>query len=114
MNQATLRVEDGPLLRGTASFSDDLHIDGQLHAVFVRSVHAHARIAAIDAAAAMMPGVVAVLTADDIRKAGVGTVSRPPPQTGRDGKALIVPHPPAHAWGRGVQICEAVALVVAE
>jgi carbon-monoxide dehydrogenase large subunit len=114
MNQATLRVEDGPLLRGTASFSDDLHIDGQLHAVFVRSVHAHARIAAIDAAAAMMPGVVAVLTADDIRKAGVETVSRPPPQTGRDGKALIVPHRPALASGRVVHIGEAVALVVAE
>ncbi|CAN5136982.1 xanthine dehydrogenase family protein molybdopterin-binding subunit [soil metagenome] len=114
MNQATLRVEDGPLLRGTASFSDDLHIDGQLHAVFVRSVHAHARITAIDIGPALAPGIVAVLTADDIHKAGVGTVSRPPPQNGLDGSALIVPHRPALATERVVHIGEAVALVVAE
>jgi len=62
------RVEDPNLLRGRARFVDDLHPPGLLQATFVRSPHAHAAILAIDKSAALaMPGVVAVLTADDIR-----------------------------------------------
>jgi aerobic carbon-monoxide dehydrogenase large subunit len=63
------RIEDRDLIRGTARFVDDIHIEGLLHAVFVRSPHAHARILSIvkDAALAA-PGVRAVLTADDIAR----------------------------------------------
>ncbi|HEY2756053.1 MAG TPA: xanthine dehydrogenase family protein molybdopterin-binding subunit [Pseudolabrys sp.] len=68
IGQRTARVEDPDLLRGKARFIDDIHIDGTLHAVFVRSSHAHAKINSIDKNHALaMPGVVAVLTRDDIR-----------------------------------------------
>jgi carbon-monoxide dehydrogenase large subunit len=66
--QRTARLEDPALLRGTARFVDDIRIDGTLHAAFVRSPHAHAKINSIDTShAAALPGVVAVLTRDDIK-----------------------------------------------
>ena len=46
------RVEDERFLRGTARFVDDLALPGQAAAWMIRSPHAHARIAAIDADAA--------------------------------------------------------------
>ena len=59
------RMEDPALLAGAGRFVDDVTLPGALHACFVRSPHAHARIRAIDAAAALaMPGVHAVLTAN--------------------------------------------------
>lgn len=61
------RLEDEPLLRGRARFADDLHFPDMLHAAFLRSSMAHARIDRLDAAAAKaLPGVVAVLTAADL------------------------------------------------
>ena len=39
------RIEDRALLRGRGKFLDDIHIDGVLHAAFLRSQHAHARFA---------------------------------------------------------------------
>lgn len=62
------RHEDAALLAGTARFMDDLGVaPGTLHAAFVRSPHAHARIDAIDAAQALAcDGVVAVYTGADI------------------------------------------------
>ena len=51
---------------GKARFAADLDLPGQLHAAYVRSPHAHARITAIDTSAAeAMPGVKAVVTGDD-------------------------------------------------
>ncbi|MFZ4721040.1 MAG: xanthine dehydrogenase family protein molybdopterin-binding subunit [Ilumatobacteraceae bacterium] len=61
------RTEDPELLLGEARYVADLELEGALHAVFVRSELAHAHIAGVDTAdAAGMPGVVAVLTADDL------------------------------------------------
>ncbi|MEP7329298.1 MAG: xanthine dehydrogenase family protein molybdopterin-binding subunit [Betaproteobacteria bacterium] len=63
------RVEDPALLRGAGRFVGDIEPPGTLHAAFVRSPYAHALINAIDvAAAAEMPGVIAVLTAVDLAK----------------------------------------------
>lgn len=63
-----LRFEDETLLRGQGRFIDDLPVSRQtLHAAFVRSPHAHARIKRIDASAALaMPGVKAVITGADV------------------------------------------------
>jgi carbon-monoxide dehydrogenase large subunit len=67
VGQPIRRVEDPRLVRGAATYTDDLKLPGMLHAVLVRSPHAHARIVRIDtAAAAAMPGVVAVLTGPDV------------------------------------------------
>jgi aerobic carbon-monoxide dehydrogenase large subunit len=61
------RLEDPALLVGAGRFVDDVKLAGALSACFVRSPHAHARIRGIDAAAALaLPGVHAVLTADDL------------------------------------------------
>src|SRR5215510_14204646 len=56
------------LVRGKARFVGDIQFPDMLHASFVRSPHAHARIDSIDRRAALeLPGVVAVLTSHDIR-----------------------------------------------
>ena len=61
------RVEDPALLSGRGRFVDDIDLPGALQACFVRSPYAHATIKSIDAQAARaMPGVHAVLTAQDL------------------------------------------------
>ncbi len=76
------RNEDGRLLRGRALFVDDVALPGMAHAAFVRSPYAHARIRAIDSAAARnIEGVIAVHIAEDM-----GETWRPGP--------LLVPAPP--------------------
>ena len=67
IGERVARVEDVRFLRGRSSFTDDLVAEGEVHAVFVRSPHAHARIVAIDADdARAAPGVLLVVTAGDI------------------------------------------------
>jgi carbon-monoxide dehydrogenase large subunit len=62
------RIEDPPLVQGKGNFVDDVVLAGMLHAAFVRSSEAHARIASIDASAALRrPDVVAVYTGNDIQ-----------------------------------------------
>jgi carbon-monoxide dehydrogenase large subunit len=61
------RLEDPRLLQGQGGYLDDLALPGLGHLAFVRSPHAHAAIAALDAAAARaVPGVLAVLVAADL------------------------------------------------
>ncbi len=61
------RVEDPELIRGRATYVDNIVPPGALHVVFVRSPLAHARLDAVDAAKAReAPGVVAVLTGEDL------------------------------------------------
>jgi len=61
------RTEDPRLLTGQAPFVGDIHLEGMLHAAFLRSDYAHARINSIDVSAAREhPGVVAVYTAKDM------------------------------------------------
>jgi aerobic carbon-monoxide dehydrogenase large subunit len=79
------RNEDPRLLTGGATFVDDVALPGMLHVAFVRSVHAHARLRSIDTTnARVLPGVVAVLTADDL-----GALWKPGP--------LLVAPPPIDA-----------------
>ncbi len=61
------RKEDARLVTGRGRFIDDIEVPNALHATFVRSPHAHARLLQIDTAAALaMPGVIAVLTGQDL------------------------------------------------
>src|SRR5438270_4081120 len=63
------RVEDNRVLTGRGRYVDDVVLPGMLHAAFLRSPHAHARITRVDTSAAMaMPGVIAVLTAEDMQR----------------------------------------------
>ena len=62
VGRAVLLKEDARLVAGRGQFLDDLPVGRQLHAAFLRSPHAHARIVSIDvSAAARLPGVAAVL-----------------------------------------------------
>ncbi len=57
------------LVQGRATYTDDVVLPRMLHAAFLRSPHAHARIVSVDAAAAMqVPGVIRVFTGQDIAK----------------------------------------------
>ncbi|TMJ59926.1 MAG: hypothetical protein E6G81_07755, partial [Alphaproteobacteria bacterium] len=70
------RVEDHQLLIGAGQFLDDERVAGAAHGVFVRSPHAFAAIRRVDTAEARrQPGVLAVLTAADMQRAGVGNVA---------------------------------------
>ena len=61
-----LRVEDARLLRGQGGFVANQRLPGMTHAVFVRSMHAHARLRSVDLAAAReQPGVLAVFGPKD-------------------------------------------------
>jgi aerobic carbon-monoxide dehydrogenase large subunit len=65
--QRIKRKEDPALLRGDGRFADDIQLPGMLHAHFVRSPLAHARITGIDTAEALaLDGVVAIYTLDDL------------------------------------------------
>jgi carbon-monoxide dehydrogenase large subunit len=80
--QPVRRNEDARLLAGRAQFIDDVSLPGMLHAAFLRSPYAHARLKSIDVAPALArEGVVAVYTARDL-----GDYWRPGP--------IIVPPPP--------------------
>lgn len=63
------RFEDGRLLTGRGKYIDDLPFPNAAHCAIVRSPHAHARIRRIDYSEALkLPGVLAVLTGEDIRE----------------------------------------------
>jgi carbon-monoxide dehydrogenase large subunit len=79
IGRPVVRKEDADLLTGQGRFSDDLNLAGQAYAAMVRSPHAHARIRAIDAAAALaMPGVIAVLTGKDALADGLKPIPHRP------------------------------------
>jgi carbon-monoxide dehydrogenase large subunit len=107
------RVEDDVLLRGQGRYMADARWPNQAYACFVRSPHACARIAGVNAAAAReAPGIVGVLTGSDA--AELGSIGRHPPLAGRGGKPLITPHRPALAATRVMHVGEPVAMVVGE
>jgi carbon-monoxide dehydrogenase large subunit len=63
------RREDPRLLRGEGRFVDDIRLPGMLHAAFLRSPHAHARVLAVRTdAARRMPGVARVFTFPDLAR----------------------------------------------
>ncbi|MEM7406797.1 MAG: xanthine dehydrogenase family protein molybdopterin-binding subunit [Pseudomonadota bacterium] len=78
IGKSVKRLEDPALLTGRGQFVDDIHIPGTLHAAFVRSPHAHARIANIDKSGALsFAGVHAVYTFEDLPDA---LTARPLPE----------------------------------
>jgi aerobic carbon-monoxide dehydrogenase large subunit len=103
------RVEDARLLTGHGTFVDDITRPGMLHACFVRSPFARARINGIDASAALdLPGVHMVFTAadlnPDVKEAWHAVVGKDVSDT---------PRPPL-AEGEAKFVGDPVALVVAE
>jgi carbon-monoxide dehydrogenase large subunit len=117
------RLEDARLLTGKGCYSDDFTLPGQAYAVMLRSPHAHARIVAIDAAAARaMPGVLGVLTGTDVVADGLKPVphipqAMSPPDIkleNTDGTPHLLVRPPILAIEAARFVGEGVAFVVAE
>ncbi len=77
IGQSLPRFEDLRLVRGAGRYTDDIDLPGQVHAVFARSPHAHARIRAMDLASVRkMEGVLCVLTGADYAAEGFGGFSQ--------------------------------------
>lgn len=106
------RLEDEVLLTGSATFVDDFNLPGMLHASFVRSPVAHARITSVDVTAARaLPGVAAVYTIDDLRS--VLSQDRVPENFPSPGERTDI-GPYVLARDEVCYVGEAVVLVVAE
>ncbi len=103
------RVEDERLLRGRGRYVDDIELKDQLHAAFVRSIHANARIRSIDVEAARaLPGVHLVVTGNDL-----GALNAPLPAFVPDAN-MRHPHTQLPlATERVRYVGEAIAVVVA-
>ena len=111
---AVRRIEDPALVQGQGRYTDDVAPEGQLFVRFVRSTQAHGRITAIDtAAAAAMPGVVAVYTGPDLEAAGVKPLPAAAGFKRPDGQAMSTPPKRALAVDVVRYVGEPVAVVVA-
>ena len=112
--QSLKRFEDHRLLIGAGSFVGDIKLPDLLHAVMIRSPHAHALIRSVAVAEALsLPGVVAVVTGDDI--SGISG-ELPSSLLWADPAILALnakPHP-ILAKDRACYVGQAVAMVVAE
>jgi carbon-monoxide dehydrogenase large subunit len=117
------RKEDARLITGKGRFTDDFNLDGQAFAVMVRSPYPHARIVAIDVAAAKaMPGVLGVFTGADCAADKLGPIPHDPvPKTkfdmkltGPGGGAVFIGPNALLPADKARHVGEAVAMVVAE
>ena len=112
-SKSVRRREDQRLLIGGGNYAADDRRSDMLHAILVRSPHAHAQITAIDVAAARgMPGIAAVYTADDLTdvKPIPGGIGFPRPDGGPSAKT----DRPLLVCDRVRFVGEPVVLVVAE
>lgn len=104
------RVEDDALTRGAGRFLDDAPMPGELHAYFLRSPHAHARLLSVDASEARIaPGVRLVLTAADMTAAKVTNIARHVPIPN-----MVMPLRPPLADGRVLHVGQPIAAAIAE
>ncbi|MBX6342331.1 MAG: xanthine dehydrogenase family protein molybdopterin-binding subunit, partial [Thermomicrobiaceae bacterium] len=112
------RKEDPRLITGTSTYVDDVHLPGMLHVAFVRSPYPHAKINGIRTErASQVPGVVAVITGQDLKRL-LGTTE----EVGGAGEAVETKEPeegktPEYfpmATDKVRHVGEAVVAVVAE
>ncbi|MCW5754036.1 MAG: xanthine dehydrogenase family protein molybdopterin-binding subunit, partial [Phycisphaeraceae bacterium] len=109
------RLEDPRLLTGGGRYTVNIAAPGALHAVFVRSPYAHARINAADTTAAKAsPGVRGVFTGADILAAGLGHNPAVVEIKGADGRRHIEPPRLPIAPDKARHVGEIVAMVVAD
>ncbi|HZR69069.1 MAG TPA: xanthine dehydrogenase family protein molybdopterin-binding subunit [Burkholderiales bacterium] len=108
------RLEDYRLLTGRGRYTSDWSFEGEAYAAFLRSDRAHAEIVSIRADAALaLPGVLAVVTGDDVAREGWRSLPTNLAINDRSGKPLRKPPRPALAQGRVRHVGECVACVVA-
>jgi len=115
VGQAVRRKEDNRLLTGGGRYLDDVMVEGQSYAYFVRSPHAHAKVNGIDSAdAAASAGVIGVFTAKDVEADSLGGIPCLAVLTSRDGSKMAQPPHNLLASDKVRTVGDAVAVVVAE
>ncbi|MGC8476869.1 MAG: xanthine dehydrogenase family protein molybdopterin-binding subunit [Acetobacteraceae bacterium] len=108
------RKEDLRFLNGRGHYTDDVNRPGQLYASIRRSDRPHARLGAIDTAAAKAsPGVVAVFTGADMAADGVGGLPCGWQIHNKDGSPMAEPPHPVLALGKVRHVGDPVAVVIA-
>ena len=112
---SVVRKEDQRFITGKGRYVDDIKLQGMTYAHFVRSPHAHAKVKSIDSSAAMkMPGVVGVLTGQQIVDDKVGNLICGWAITSKDGSPMKMGAWPAMAPETVRFVGQAVAVVIAE
>jgi carbon-monoxide dehydrogenase large subunit len=116
IGQPVTRMEDRRFLTGRGRYVDDIALPGQAWGFVLRSPHAAARILKIDTSAAKAsPGVLLVLTSEDLDAAGIGPMTCGVVPMAFGGRpASHWPAQPALAAGHVRHVGEPVAFVVAE
>src|SRR5438105_6433699 len=115
VGQPVRRFEDQTLITGRGRYTDDIALPNMAQAFVLRAPVAHANIERIDAAAARaMPGVLAVLTGDDVAVEQFGDIPCHAPLNNRDGSPRSDTPRPMLAIGKVRHAGQPVALVVAE
>jgi len=115
IGDAPKRREDLRFLTGQGRYLDDLSFDGMANAVVLRSPHAHARIGRIGAVKARaMPGVLAVLTAEDAQADGLQPLRPTAEANVQTGERFAFATQPILAEGKVRYAGEPVALIIAE
>src|SRR5262249_42824075 len=115
VGQPVRRFEDQTLITGRGRYTDDIKIENMAHAVVVRARVAHANVRRIDATAArVMPGVLLVLTGDEINSDGLGDLPCSVPLNNRDGSSRFDTPRPVLAIDKVRHVGQPIALVVAE
>ncbi|HXQ54009.1 MAG TPA: xanthine dehydrogenase family protein molybdopterin-binding subunit [Stellaceae bacterium] len=109
------RTEDERFLTGQGHYADDVAIPGTVFAVVARSPHAHARIGRVDKTDALAsPGVLAVLTGEDVAREKIGGLPCQQFPRALPGVPFYLPTQPILASGKVRYVGDRVALVVAE
>jgi carbon-monoxide dehydrogenase large subunit len=109
------RREDQRFLTGHGAYLDDLSFPDVAQAVILRSPHAHALIVRIDTAPALaLPGVLAVLTHDDVAADGLHPMRPSVEANAQTGEAFAFLPQPLLAHGKVRHVGEPVAVIVAE
>ena len=115
IGQAVPREEDQRLLRGRGRYVDDAGRAADARGYVLRSPHAHAAIRAVDGARAKAaPGVLAVLTGDDLARRGLGTLMPGVRRRRSSGAPAFVCPQPLLAQERVRYVGDPVAFVVAD
>jgi len=113
IGQSVVRREDARFLTGRGQYTDDISLQGQTYAFFLRSPHAHANIKSLDtAAAAKAPGVLGIFTGEHFK--AVGGLPCGWLINNIDGTPMKEPRHPVLADGKVRYVGDRVAMVVAE
>ncbi len=115
IGKSVKRREDIRFITGQGRYTDDINLPGQTHAVFLRSPYPRARVAQVDASAALaIPGVIGVFTGKDLAADKIGDLPCGWLVKSKDGSDMLVAPRPPLAVERVNFVGEPYGVVIAE